>query len=267
MYPSWWWWWLCAERCCAYLFVRWADAMWYCDWSPLVHVSKLLRVGMIVLLCAGRCSASTWCTPEDSGVQVQDGQNPRGKEEGCSQDQWPDGGKTVMTVSGLPLAGAATSIIFSQHFFTFVATNMFVMTKRVFCHDKSMLVSTKCLSWQTQVCCDRYLLLSRQKYVCHNKSFVVASILFSQQKKCFIATKWYLWQLPPMIQDSHATLVLWSVFEKRFCNHHLELFFFLSVFIYISGGGGAFKPTKYCRYVMKIKSQPGRYSENVLYLV
>ena len=55
------------------------------------------------------------------------------------------------------LAVAATSIIS-------VATNMcFVMTKHVFCCDKSMLVLvTKCLS--------------RQKYFCHDKTFVATNI-------------------------------------------------------------------------------------------
>ena len=97
--------------------------------------------------------------------------------------------------------------------------HVFVATKHVFCRDKSMLVTTKCLlrqtyfccdktfvktniccdkhnfvaakllSWQAYFCCDKHVkkpdLLLRQKYACHNKSFVkhksVATKRLSQQ--------------------------------------------------------------------------------------
>ena len=61
--------------------------------------------------------------------------------------------------SKLSLVGAATSIIF-------FATS-FVMTKQIFCHNKSMLAATKLLSRQNYVCRDKIFLL-RQKF-CHGK--------------------------------------------------------------------------------------------------
>ena len=50
---------------------------------------------------------------------------------------------------GVPLAGAATSIIF-------VAIKRFVATKYVFYNDKSMPVTTKLLSRQTRAFHDKY---------------------------------------------------------------------------------------------------------------
>ena len=50
---------------------------------------------------------------------------------------------------------------------------------------------------------DTSIILSWQKYVCHDKGFVMASILLPPM---FVTTKvlswqnWYLWQLPPMIE-------------------------------------------------------------------
>ena len=86
----------------------------------------------------------------------------------------------------LSLAGAATSIIF-------------VTTKHIFCHDKSMLVATKvCLLWQnifvaTKVFCDKYL--SWQTCVCHDRSFVTTKDVFCHDKHMFVATKVsFLWQ-------------------------------------------------------------------------
>ena len=74
----------------------------------------------------------------------------------------------------LPLAGAATSI-------------MFVATKHVFRRDKSMLAATKHLSRQIYVCREkiflsRFLCLLRQKFV-FVVVFVVTSILLSRQSK------------------------------------------------------------------------------------
>ena len=63
----------------------------------------------------------------------------------------------------------------------------------------------KYLSQQTRACHNKTHLLSRQKYK-HN--FVATSILLSRQKMCFVMTntclsrqKWYLWQLPPVIEN------------------------------------------------------------------
>ena len=53
-------------------------------------------------------------------------------------------------------------------------TNVFVMTKHFFGRDKSMLTTTEYL------CRDTYL--SQQTRVCHDKGFVMTSILLSWQK-------------------------------------------------------------------------------------
>ena len=106
--------------------------------------------------------------------------------------------------------GAATSIIF-------VMTKLlFVATKHVFCHYKSMLVVTKVLPWQTFfvmtnvlsqqifvmtkvvmtnlllsrqtcVCHDKTCVLSRQKYCCHDITVVVTNMCLSWHS--FVATK------------------------------------------------------------------------------
>ena len=67
---------------------------------------------------------------------------------------------------------------------TFVMTSILVTTKDVFCHNKHTFVVTKVslsqqtfLSRQNHACCDKTFLAT--KYVCHNKSFVVTSILLS----------------------------------------------------------------------------------------
>ena len=100
---------------------------------------------------------------------------------------------------------------------SFVATNMCLswqnthlsqqITKRVFCHDKSMFaccdktfvttkwclswkiflsqnifVMTKVLSWKAYFCCNKRHVLLRQTHVCHNKSKLVATKLLLRQK-------------------------------------------------------------------------------------
>ena len=78
----------------------------------------------------------------------------------------------LVSTEGVPLAGAATSIIFVA-IKRFVETNMFV------CRDKTRL-------------------LSRQKYACHDKTFVATKICLSQQsrvchdKSILVATNTYL---------------------------------------------------------------------------
>ena len=105
-----------------------------------------------------------------------------------------------MVVAGKVLwVGAATSVIF-------------VTTKRLFCHDKSVLVLTKVLAWMFLFVATKLLsqqifaatniilswffvcghdkhtfvmtkhLLSWQKYACHDKSFVMTNMCLSWQK-------------------------------------------------------------------------------------
>ena len=61
---------------------------------------------------------------------------------------------------------------FCRNKHVFIATNMFVVTKRVFCHNKNMLVTTN---------------------ICHDKRFVAHIILlqerFGRGKHTFVATK------------------------------------------------------------------------------
>ena len=124
----------------------------------------------------------------------------------------------------LSLAGAATGIVFvvtntntclSWQNTYFVMTkvglswqahfccekHVFVMTKHIFCPDKSMLVATTfittnmCLSWQIFVarkifCCDKHnfimtKVLSQQVYFCCNKRCVLSwQMCLSWQKFC-----------------------------------------------------------------------------------
>ena len=121
----------------------------------------------------------------------------------------------------LSLAGAATSIIFVATYLVVTKLclsrrNIFVAAKRLlrqiffatkvifrqenFCCDKSMLVVTKHLSWQTRVCQDK-------QNFCHDKhTFVAKKDILCSHKHVFVAIntclsrqKIYLWQLPPMI--------------------------------------------------------------------
>ena len=68
---------------------------------------------------------------------------------------------------------------------SFVLTNTFVVTKHVFCCNKSMLVVLSwqklCLLWQNYVCRDKHVFIMRI-------FVVVTSILLSQQKTCFVVT-------------------------------------------------------------------------------
>jgi len=103
----------------------------------------------------------------------------------------------------LPLVGAATSIIF-------------VMTKHVFCCDESMLVVTKHLSKQNYVAA---------KYFCHDKSFVATSTCLSQQKVCcdkfvlrqiFVTTKMVLVVAPANdSQPSSCTVHMYRLYIKK----------------------------------------------------
>ena len=90
---------------------------------------------------------------------------------------------TIMLLSccipqSLSLAGTATSIIF---------------------------VATKVLSGQTRVCRDKTCILSRQNYVCCNKTFVATNIILSRQaylcrdKHVFVATN--------ICRDKHICVV------------------------------------------------------------
>jgi len=112
----------------------------------------------------------------------------------------------------------------------FVATNMglaqqnksFVVTKHVFCCDRSMralttfLVANIILSWQL-FCLSWKTTSTWEKYVYCDKSFVTTSILLSRQtrvccNKTFVTTKIYLWQLPPVILKRMVTAA-----SVRFC--------------------------------------------------
>ena len=92
----------------------------------------------------------------------------------------------------LSLAGAATSIIF-------VATNTCLSRQICVFHDKTRVCRYKIMFAATNIFFGTKV-LSWQKYF-------VATKLLSRQAHVFLATKllsrqkWYLWQLPPMIQN------------------------------------------------------------------
>ena len=129
------------------------------------------------------------------------------------------------------LVGAATSVIFvATKVFSrqtcvccdesFVTTNMFVVTKQLFCHDKSMFVATKLCQdkylsgqiWQN-VCCDKHNFVTTKLLLWQKMCFVVTNVCLLQQNM-FVVTKhllwqkWYLWQLPPlMVKGSCVVMV------------------------------------------------------------
>ena len=119
----------------------------------------------------------------------------------------------------------------------FVATNMFVATRHIFCQwkkclfccNKIMFVMTKLLLRQIFVATS--ILLSQQAYFCCDQNMLVATKLLSRQifvttnvtlsqqayfscdKHMFVMTKlllrqkWYLWQLPPMIETVTGSVI------------------------------------------------------------
>ena len=90
---------------------------------------------------------------------------------------------TVSLWTSLTLAGAATGIIF-------VATNTcFVVTK--LCLSRQIFVAYFCRDKKRVLSCQTRL--SRQKYACRNKTFVVTKLCC--RSKTFVATKFCLsWQ-------------------------------------------------------------------------
>ena len=89
-----------------------------------------------------------------------------------------------------------------------VTTNLFYQT--YFCHDKTSVVTniycdkhnfdaTKVLSRQAYFCRDKTCLLLWQKYACCNKTFVATNMCLSQHM--FVVTKLLSWQ-------SHFTMML-----------------------------------------------------------
>ena len=94
-----------------------------------------------------------------------------------------------------------TSLLLSQQKMCFATTNTrlslqnvchdkltFVATKDVFCNDQHTFVTTKRLSWQAYFCRNKRCVLQRPTHVCHYKTFVMTSLLLSQQKMCFATT-------------------------------------------------------------------------------
>ena len=123
------------------------------------------------------------------------------EQHSCSQHNTQKSVQLKDCIYILSMVGAATSIIF-------------VATKHIFCHDKSMRCCNK--SFVTIKIC-----LSRQKYVCPTKTFVMTKIYLSPHTFChdklvkhtFVTTKYVfchnkhmfvlittkMIQLPPMI--------------------------------------------------------------------
>ena len=58
----------------------------------------------------------------------------------------------------------------------FVATNTFVMTKHVFYCDKCMLVMTKLLLQQNDVCLSKHTFVMTKDVFCHDKTVVVTKM-------------------------------------------------------------------------------------------
>ena len=102
--------------------------------------------------------------------------------------------------------------------------HVFVMTKHIFCHNKSMLVATKLLSWQTYLCHDK---TGCDRYLCRDKhNFVVTKVLlwqayFCQDKSMLVVTKLLSWQtvMKNICHDKHnfvmAKVLLWQAYFYR----------------------------------------------------
>ena len=88
------------------------------------------------------------------------------------------------------------------------ATNMSVATNMCLSRQNTSFVVTKVRQyfWQTRVCCNKSL--AQQARFCSDKRRV-----FCSDKHVFVATKlllrqkWYLRQLPPMINNNHGDLI------------------------------------------------------------
>ena len=87
--------------------------------------------------------------------------------------------------------------------------HMFVTTKHVFCHDKSMFAMTKPYSRQNYVCFDKimFVFVATKIYVCCDKTstFVLWQTCVCCDKHVFVVTKllswqeWFLWQELPQV--------------------------------------------------------------------
>ena len=121
-----------------------------------VHMRQAVCVHMRQAVCGHMRQAMCVCTHETGCVYTL-------TKCWCWLVGWGTG--------GIALAGAATSIIF-------------VVTKHVFCRDKSMLAATK-LRLSRQLCL--FFTFVATNISC-DKSFVATSILLSRQKTCFVAT-------------------------------------------------------------------------------
>ena len=136
--------------------------------------------------------------------------------------------------------------------------HVFVATKHIFCHDKSMLlhtfVATKVLSlqifvatniiltrqahlsWQTRFCRDKTHLLSQQKYACRDKKKL------SRQTQILVATKVWSWQkysVATKLRLSVATKVLlrqayWGCDKTRLLSRQKLYFWQLPPMIQLS---------------------------------
>ena len=82
---------------------------------------------------------------------------------------------------------------------TVVVTNTGV-SRQIFCRDKHNFVATKLLSRQAYFCRDKRLVLSRQTRVCRDKTLPK----LCQNAKTLARQKFYLWQLPPMIDEQYV---------------------------------------------------------------
>ena len=100
---------------------------------------------------------------------------------------------------------ATTKLLFQQNY---VCRDKIFLSQQTqkFCHDKHTFVTTK-----NEFCCNKHvfiatkIFLSRQSFGCNKIMFVATKYVFCHDKHVFVATKlllWqklYLWQLPPMI--------------------------------------------------------------------
>ena len=102
-----------------------------------------------------------------------------------------------------------TTILLLQQKMCFVMTYTCLLQQKYACCDKTFVATKLCLSWQKFFVTKYYVVtsilllrqktcfVSRQTYVCHNKTFA--------------RQKWYLWQLPPLIYCSVHIQWWWSV--------------------------------------------------------
>ena len=75
----------------------------------------------------------------------------------------------------------------TQHVYTIIGRSCH---RHHFCHDKSVVATSLLLSWQKHVCHNKTWVLSQQKYACRDKTFVETKLCLSRQTHAKVDLSW-----------------------------------------------------------------------------